>query len=138
MSSILVICVKMSTLCPPDFFIRRSVASACSFPQSNCTNLLSGKKSCWRTCARRSGASAGAPTFCAHASIRRDAARTDALGALHVIVGVGALAFGIANINAVTKSAPSDALASYVLTADNSAGAVANGPTPKVRSMRWQ
>ena len=138
MSSILVICVKIRTLCPPDFRSRSSVASACSFPQSNCTNRRSGKNSCWRTCARRRGASAGAPTFCVHTSISRRSARTDALGALHAIVGVGALAFGIANINEVTKSTDSLTRVALVFTAVNNAGAFTKGPAPNVRSTRWQ
>ena len=58
---------KTLALCPPDFSVRSRVASACNLPQSNCTSLRSGKKSCCLTAAERRGVSAGAPTFCDHA-----------------------------------------------------------------------
>ena len=138
MSSILVICVKMSTLCPPDFSVRSSCASACSFPQSNCTNRRSGKKSCCRTLACRSGASAGQPTFCDHLLSRASAVRIDAHGAEHVIVGGGARAFGIANMNVAIRSFDSDARVVGRFTADNTAGAAAKGPAPNASASTWQ
>lgn len=45
MSSILVICVKMSTRWPPRCSRRSNTSNSCSLPQSNCTRRRSGKKS---------------------------------------------------------------------------------------------
>eukprot|EP00982_Pelagococcus_subviridis_P003142 24026-Pelagococcus_subviridis.AAC.1 len=137
MSSIFVICVKMSALCPPDLSVRRSCANAWSFPQSNCTSLRSGKKSCCRTAAARNGVNAGAPTFCDHAARSATAALIEADGAPHVIDGGGARAFGMANINCATRSAHSSALRAGDLTSSSSAGATANGPAPCVAAISW-
>ena len=137
-SSILVICVKMSTLCPPDFSRRRSAASACSFPQSNCTSRRSGKKSCPRTSALRSGASAGNATRWHHASrafaVNEAADETDAL----VIVGAGARALGMANANAPIASAASSARRAGVFTSSKSAGAETKAPAPLFSAAAWQ
>lgn len=55
-SSILLICVKMSTLCPSVLRRRNIESSTCSFPQSYCTRRRSGKAAVvrrnhgWRMC----------------------------------------------------------------------------------------
>lgn len=43
--TILDICVKIRTRCPPCFKTRRSLERVCSLPASNWTNFLSGKQS---------------------------------------------------------------------------------------------